>query len=142
MRGKPREVYVNEIKQLKKHEAKNKSNIIQCVQSEPYAKYKIFKNVILSAISNAKEQITLITPYFAINGEIEEMINYKAEQGIDIKIVIPGRPDNKNFIIDANHSCLNRFNEKVKFYEYDGFIHSKAIKVDNELILQLRIIIL
>ncbi len=134
-RGAPLEQYLNDINDLKIHKAKGSKQIMQAVQTEPYAEYKLFKNVLLSAFANAKKRIYIVTPYLAINGEIEEILNYKARQGVDVQFVMPGRPDNKNFILDANHSSYNRFNDEIKIYEYDGFIHTKAIVVDDDLIL-------
>ncbi len=134
-RGAPLQDYLNDINALKIHRTKDSKQVIQAVQTEPYAEYKLFKNVLLSAFANAKKRILIVTPYLAINGEIEEILNYKAMQGVDVEFIMPGRPDNKNFILDANHSSYNRFNDKIKIYEYDGFIHTKAIVVDDDLIL-------
>ncbi len=126
--------FKDELNKLTIHKA-NKNIDMQLIQTEPYISYKFFKNYLLNAFSNAKQRIYILTPYIAINNEIIEILNLKSLANLDIKIILPRRPDNKKFIIDVNTMLYNKLNSNIEIYEYDGFIHSKGIIIDNDIIL-------
>ncbi len=120
-----------ELSKLKINKAKEKVKILT-VDSEPYSEYKTMTNLILSYISNAKNKITILSPYFALNNSIIHILNYKALSGIEVNIVLPKRPDNKPFIIEANMSMFPKFSNKINIHLFDGFIHTKAMIIDND----------
>ncbi|GHU49373.1 hypothetical protein FACS189459_0720 [Bacilli bacterium] len=56
--------------------------------------------------------------------------------GVDIQLIIPRKPDNKDYMLPINRKyCLELIGTNFKIYEYDGFIHSKIIIIDDELLL-------
>jgi cardiolipin synthase len=56
--------------------------------------------------------------------------------GVTVEIIVPGRRDNKDFIIHMNRTNYQRLlDTKCKVYEYNGFIHSKYIVVDDQFVL-------
>lgn len=130
-RNQIKKIY-EELDKLKIHKSNEKVKIIT-VDSEPYSEYKMMTNLILSSIANAKEKICIVTPYFALNNSIIDILNYKALLGLDVILVIPRRPDNKPFIIEANMSMFPKLSEKINVYLYDGFIHSKTMIIDNDI---------
>lgn len=123
---------VNDLKELKIHKSNNEIKMIN-IDAEPYSEYKVMLNTILSWISKATNNITIVTPYFALNNSIIDMLNYKSLSGIKVNIVIPGRPDNKSFIIEANKSMFPKLSDNINVYLYDGFIHTKAMLIDNDI---------
>lgn len=52
---------------------------------------------------------------------------------MDVKLLLPHYPDDKNFILILNRSFYARFlAAKIKIYEYYGFLHAKAIIIDDD----------
>ncbi|MGL5246356.1 MAG: cardiolipin synthase [Mycoplasmoidaceae bacterium] len=126
---------INEISDLKKFEAKNSNEIIQILQSEPYSEFKIFKNIITKYNSVAKKRIWIYTPYFASNSDYIESLISASMSGVDVKIILPGKPDNKKIILSINRFLYEKLlNANIKIYEYNGFIHTKAIIIDDDVV--------
>ena len=84
-------------------------------------------------INNAKKSIYIQTPYFAPDKTMTECLKIAALSGIDIRVIIPGKPDKKYvyYITLSNIEKLLKYG--VKFYIYEGFIHSKTIVCDCEI---------
>ncbi|MGL5640410.1 MAG: cardiolipin synthase [Mycoplasmoidaceae bacterium] len=124
---------INEINDLKKHQAKNSNEIIQILQSEPYSEFKIFKNIITKYNAIAKKRIWIYTPYFASSTEYIESLISASMSGVDVRIILPGKPDNKKIILSINRFLYEKLlNSNIKIYEYNGFIHTKAIIIDDD----------
>lgn len=124
---------VNEINKLKKHETKDSNEIIQILQSEPYSEFKIFKNIITKYNSIAKKRIWIYTPYFASNTDYIESLILASMSGVDVRIILPGKPDNKEFILSINRFLYEKLlDANIRIYEYNGFLHSKAIIIDDD----------
>lgn len=130
-RRKSKEKLYDELSSLKIYKSNNNVKI-SSVDSEPYLEYKMLANTLISYISSAKENINILTPYFALNNSIIDILNYKAMSGVNVNIVLPRRPDNKNFIIDANMSMFQKMSKNIHIFLYDGFIHSKAMIIDDK----------
>jgi cardiolipin synthase len=85
----------------------------------------------LKLINNAKRSLYLETPYFVPDGPILESLKISALSGVDVKIIIPGKPDHF-FMKWAASSYIGELLEAgIKVYSYEkGFIHSKTIIAD------------
>lgn len=106
---------------------------VQIVSSGPDCKYHQIKNSYFKLINEAEKSIYIATPYFIPDDSILEAIKIAALSGIDVKVLIPGKPDHP-FVYWANLSYSGELlNSGVKFYQYDknSFIHSKLIMVDS-----------
>jgi len=52
---------------------------------------------------------------------------------VDVKIITPGKNDDKEFVITMNRGSYPKLMQSgIKIYEYNGFIHSKYLIVDDE----------
>jgi cardiolipin synthase A/B len=83
------------------------------------------------AISTAKSQILITTPYFIPNEPILEAIKTAALGGVDVQIIFPYRGDNA-IVQAASMSYMREVLEAgvhVHLFS-DGFNHSKTIVVD------------
>ena len=124
---------IEEINKLKRYENKKSNEIIQILQSEPYSEFKIFKNVITKYNLIAKKRIWIYTPYFASNPEYIESLILASMSGVDVKIILPGRPDKNKIILSINRFLYEKLlDANIEIYEYNGFIHSKAIIIDDD----------
>ncbi len=81
----------------------------------------------------AKERLYIHTPYLAPNDAMNEFIRTAALRGVDVRIIIPDKPDHP-FVYWNNMSCANRLmRHGVRVYLYNnGFIHSKALVADGK----------
>ncbi len=105
----------------------------QVVDSSPDYEGKSIKNEIINLILKAKKSISIITPYFFPTDDIVDSLIIAGQIGIDVKLLVPGKNDNKTFVTLLNRSYYNKLTDaKVKIYEYNGFIHSKLIIIDDQ----------
>lgn len=100
---------------------------VQIASSGPDSPDKAIYSGYLSLIGQAKKSVYIHTPYFIPDEPIYTALLLAAESGVDVRIVIPSKPDHP-FVYWANHSYLGDLLEAgVRGYTYnDGFIHSKA----------------
>lgn len=106
---------------------------MQIVTSGPDHKEQYIKNGYIKIINNAKENLFLQTPYFVPDDTVLESLKLSALSGVDVRIMIPGKPDHKFMAWAANSYILELLNVNIKVYLYDrGFIHAKTIMADGE----------
>ncbi len=87
----------------------------------------------LKMICNAKKNIYIQTPYFIPNSSILEALKMAALSGVDVRIMIPCKPDHM-FVYWATYSYVGiLLNAGARIYIYDnGFLHAKTMCVDGE----------
>ncbi len=107
---------------------------IQIVSSGPDSINEQIKQGFLKMISMAKKSIFIQTPYFIPDESIMEALKIAAVSGIDVKIMIPNKPDHI-FIYWATYSYVGQLLQYgAKIYIYDkGFLHAKTICIDGEI---------
>jgi cardiolipin synthase len=71
------------------------------------------------------------SPYFVPDESVIDALRIAALSGIDVRIMIPNRPDHP-FVYWASYSCIGELLDAgVKAYTFeDGFIHAKTVVVD------------
>lgn len=107
---------------------------MQLVTSGPDSMYENIKNVYLKMISTAKTRLWIQSPYFVPDESIFEAVRIAALSGVDVRIMIPDKPDHF-FVYWATLSYVGQLLEDgVKVYEYgNGFLHSKQIIKDDDI---------
>ena len=106
---------------------------MQIISSGPDHKEKKKKNAYMKIINNAKERIYIQTPYLVPDEPIKEALKIAALSGVDVRIMVPGKPDHffMEWILSANIGEL--MEAGVRIYKYQkGFIHSKTIIADGK----------
>ncbi len=105
---------------------------MQIVASGPDSINEQIKQGYLQMIHKAKEYIYIQTPYFIPDESLTEGLKIAAASGVDVRIMIPNKPDHP-FVYWATHSyCGDLIPYGVKIYTYEkGFLHAKTIVVDN-----------
>lgn len=123
----------NKNKYLKIKKNDNSTNLIsQFVESSPNYNDFVLSGILTSIIGKAKKRIWIVTPYFIPNDSIIEALQVTAFLGIDVRIMLPGYPDDKKYILTINRAHYDKLlNAGIKVYEYNGFIHSKFLIVDD-----------
>lgn len=107
---------------------------IQIVSSGPDSEQEQIKYGYLKMINSAKKSIYIQTPYFVPDQSIFEALKVAALSGVDVRIMIPNKPDHM-FVYWASYSYIGDLLESgVKAYTYkNGFLHSKTIVVDGKI---------
>ncbi|HET7579555.1 MAG TPA: cardiolipin synthase [Bacillales bacterium] len=107
---------------------------VQMVASGPDGELESIKSLFFSMIVSAKKSIWIASPYFIPDADILSALRIAALSGIDVRILVPSRPD-KRIVFYASRSYFPDLLEVgVKIYEYEkGFMHSKLVVVDGEL---------
>jgi cardiolipin synthase len=84
------------------------------------------------AITAAKTRLWIVSPYFVPDREIISALQLAVLRGVDVRIMLPLRPDHKMVYL-ASFSYLSDLETLgVKFYRYgNGFLHQKIILVDD-----------
>ena len=86
------------------------------------------------AISNAKKYIYIQTPYFLPNESILNAIESAALSGVDVKLMIPYRSDERVSYESSMSYMGSILKAGVEVYQYTkGFIHSKTLVIDDEI---------
>ncbi|WP_018395432.1 MULTISPECIES: cardiolipin synthase [Bacillaceae] len=107
---------------------------LQVVTSGPDSEWEQIKSGYFKLITTAKKSIYIQTPYFIPDASILDALRIAALSGIDVKIMIPNKPDHM-FVYWATYSYageLMKAGAKIYIYD-DGFIHAKTIVVDDKL---------
>lgn len=113
---------------------KNDLGGVQMIPGGPDNEWEVIKHVFFSMIVSAKSSIWIASPYFIPDEDILSALKVAALSGIDVRLLVPNRPD-KKIVFYASRSYFPELLEAgVKIFEYEsGFLHSKIIIVDNEL---------
>ncbi|RNC28055.1 MAG: Major cardiolipin synthase ClsA [Candidatus Dichloromethanomonas elyunquensis] len=107
---------------------------IQIVSSGPDSPQEEIKQGYIKMINSAKSKIYIQTPYFIPDESIQEALKIAALSGVDVRIMIPNRPDHI-FVYWATSSFIgDLLHAGIRAFTYDhGFLHSKSIVVDEKI---------
>lgn len=104
---------------------------MQIVSGGPDTYWNPIKESYLKLITLATQSVYIQTPYFIPDESILDALRMAALSGIDVRIMIPAKPDHI-FVYWAGYSYIEQLLDAgVRAYTYDtGFIHAKTIVVD------------
>lgn len=104
---------------------------VQIAASGPDSEWEAIMQAYFAAVSSATRSVHITSPYFIPDDSILMAIKTAALSGIDVKLILPARPDHK-IVYWATMSYLEELLEAgVKVYLYEkGFIHAKILIVD------------
>lgn len=107
---------------------------VQIVSSGPNSEKQQIKHAFLKMIYKARKKIYMQTPYFIPDDSILTALKMAAMSGVDVRVMVPGRPDHK-MVFWATHSYLGELLKSgVRCFLYEkGFMHAKTLVVDSQL---------
>jgi cardiolipin synthase A/B len=107
---------------------------VQLIAGGPDNEHSVIKNIFFSMITTAEKSVWIASPYFIPDEDIFSAIKVAALSGIDVRILVPKKPD-KRIVFHASRSYFPELLEAgVRIYEYGkGFMHSKIVIVDHEI---------
>lgn len=98
----------------------------------PLGDGKAGETVYMDILNRANEYVHIMTPYLILDGELAGALKYAAQRGVDVKMILPGIPDNKAAHALAKSHYQQLVNAGVKIYEYTpGFVHAKVFVSDD-----------
>ncbi|WP_161795039.1 cardiolipin synthase [Arsukibacterium sp. MJ3] len=102
------------------------------IATGPADKFETAEMLILQAINSAKKRVWISTPYYVPNSAIVAALELAALKGVDVRILLPDKTDNKLVSFAANTYFEQSMRTGVRFFKYsNGFMHSKTILVDD-----------
>ena len=106
---------------------------IRVIASGPGQSYEASKKMFLTAITAAKKNLWIITPYFVPDAAFIQALCMLASKNVDIRIIIP-QNNNHWYVRYACRSIYNRLLfGNIRIFEKTGnFSHVKAMLVDNQ----------
>lgn len=107
---------------------------VQIVSSGPDSTWTSIKDGLFKMINSANKSVYIQTPYFVPDESILESLKVAALSGIDVRLMIPSKPDHE-FVYWASYAYVgDMLNAGVKCYLYNkGFIHSKTMVIDSSI---------
>ena len=90
------------------------------------------QRVYMDMLNRAKNYVHIFTPYLILDGEMETALQFAAQRGVDVTLVLPGTPDKKipYALAWSHYGAL--LDAGVKIYEYvPGFLHAKSFVCDD-----------
>jgi len=104
---------------------------VQVAASGPDSEWEAIHQSYFSIISNAETSLYITSPYFIPGDSILMALKTAALSGVDVRLVIPFKPDYK-IVHWASHSYLEEIMEAgVRVFLYKkGFVHAKVLIAD------------
>jgi len=116
-----------------KNEIKNEC-LCSVVGSGPESQPYILMYTIFNMITNAKNKIRIVSPYFIPNESILTALKTSVKSGVEVELIVPGISDSKLVKAATNSYIPDLIDSGIKVYFYEkGFVHSKVIIVDDDL---------
>ncbi len=88
--------------------------------------------ILIGAIDTAREYVSIMTPYFLPERELQVALEMAALRGVEVRIILPGK-NNMPFVNWATfHQLDELLKNGVQVYLYNGdFVHSKLFVADD-----------
>ena len=108
------------------------NSAMQIISSGPDERDETIKQNYLKLINSAQKYICIQSPYFAPDASVMEAIKIAALSGVDVRIMIPNKPDHMFVYWASYYNVGELLDYGVKIFTYDnGFLHAKTIVIDD-----------
>ena len=113
----------------------NAANIsMQVITCGPTSRSEQIKTCMIKMMMAAKKSIKIQTPYFIPDDSFMDTIKLALLSGVEVELMFPKKIDHWH----VHYASLSHINDLLKYglkiYIYNGFIHSKVLMVDDEII--------
>lgn len=114
------------------YQSSDTDGAIQVIESGPETPMAPIKQAIFRMIVEAKSSIDIMTPYLILDFDIIMALKNATLAGRKVRIIVPGRPDNK-FVYYGTQSYFEELLAAgVQIFTYkEVFCHGKIIIIDN-----------
>ncbi len=98
----------------------------------PLDQDKVGERVYMDILNQSRKYVHIMTPYLILDGEMQAALQFAAERGIDVRVILPGVPDKRIPYALAKTHYAALLKSGVKIYEYTpGFVHAKVFVSDD-----------
>lgn len=112
----------------------NGTTALQTVASGPDGELEKIKMGYLRLINAAQDHIWIQTPYLIPDDSILDALRVAAHSGIDVRIMIPCKPDHPFVYRATQFYAKTLAHEGVTIYVYQrGFLHAKTMMIDGRM---------
>ena len=92
---------------------------------------RVGEMVYMDMLNRARKYVHIITPYLILDGELETALRFAAERGVDVHLILPGKPDKWFAYALAKTHYEALLSSGVKISEWTpGFTHAKVVIAD------------
>ena len=92
---------------------------------------RVGEMVYIDLLNRARKYVHIITPYLILDGELETALRFAAERGVDVHLILPGKPDKWFAYSLAKTHYKALLSSGVKISEWTpGFTHAKVMVAD------------
>ena len=92
---------------------------------------RVGEMVYMDMLNRARKYVHIITPYLILDGELETALRFAAERGVDVHLILPGKPDKWFVYALAKTHYKALLSSGVKISEWQpGFTHAKIVIAD------------
>ncbi|GED22437.1 cardiolipin synthase [Halomonas halmophila] len=110
----------------------DESRNVVIVPSGPADPQETASLLVQHAIHSAHERLWVTSPYFVPDHSVQDALRLAAMRGVDVRIMIPERPDHLLVFLSAFSFLPDMLRAGVKVYRYQpGFLHQKVILIDD-----------
>ncbi|RHV54336.1 phospholipase D-like domain-containing protein [Faecalibacterium sp. OM04-11BH] len=94
---------------------------------------RVGEMVYIDLLNRARHSVHIITPYLILDGELETALRFAAERGVDVHLILPGKPDKWFAYALAKTHYLPLLSSGVKISEWvPGFTHAKVMIMEGQ----------
>ena len=108
---------------------------IQMMSSGPTDRWKNISFVFFKAITLAKRQVYIQTPYFLPSESLLKALQSAALSGVDVRLMIPVRPDSLMLRLATGSYIKECLLSGIKIYLYEPTVmHAKVVIIDDDFV--------
>ncbi len=105
--------------------------IVRAIGSTPDDPYSLIYLTLISAITNAQIQVSLINAYFVPDPQLLKALLDAAARGVDVRLILPSHSDSSSAFYAGRRHFTELLKGGVKIYERQGaLLHAKTALVD------------
>ena len=105
---------------------------MQVVVSGPDSPVQNIKETYVKFLTNAKSSVLIQTPYFVPDETFMSALRVALASGVKVKIMMPAKADHKTVFWVSLSYLKEAVELGADVYFYEGFLHSKVLVVDDE----------
>jgi cardiolipin synthase len=98
----------------------------------PKDRVAVSEHLFINFIMRAQKYVYITTPYFMCSGEILSALYAAAQSGVDVRVILPYVADKKLVKAVTESYYRSLIDNRVRVFEYIGFIHAKNLIADGE----------
>ena len=106
---------------------------VQALPSGPIYAPRNYQRLVLSALFQARRQVTITSPYFVPDEGLLQAIEIACRRGVELRLVMPKKSDQLLPGNAARAYFEDLLNWGVKIYRYTGgLLHAKSMSIDDQ----------